>query len=80
MALPTSATLALQDKIAHDHRRTETSVEALAASLQDNLYHAEARVPLAASCGEKLPHRWDAGKRGITNSPTASKLDGHRNE
>lgn len=38
MASPISERSALQNKMARDHMRTENSVDALAASLQDNLW------------------------------------------
>ncbi len=49
MALPNSESAALQNRISRDHTRTENSVEALTASLQDNLYYVQARVPLVAT-------------------------------
>lgn len=49
MPLPTSESSAHPDRISPDHTRTENSVEALTASLQDNLYYVQARVPLVAT-------------------------------
>ncbi|HLZ34653.1 MAG TPA: glycogen/starch/alpha-glucan phosphorylase [Nitrospira sp.] len=49
MTFPSPRSSNVPNQIARDHVRTENSVEALAASLEDNLYYVQARVPFVAT-------------------------------